>query len=214
MENKLGTRKRNANTERRTRPRRKGDDIAERLLDLGAAVIKLLPQLAKKPGGKAVVKQLERCGRADGANYEEARGAESPADFVHKTRIALKEVGRLPRRAHRRVRSTCGHLDRLRKHGTPTRWPLLNRDRFCVPCSPFLFLVPSLTGARAGATTSRPASAGRGQHSPCALPRGFAARFCKRSLGDCLQTPDRARARVRRQRKARCSCSICSEFRV
>ncbi|PKN31217.1 MAG: hypothetical protein CVU63_25085 [Deltaproteobacteria bacterium HGW-Deltaproteobacteria-20] len=27
-----------------------------------------------------------------GSNYEEARGAESPADFVHKTRIALKEV--------------------------------------------------------------------------------------------------------------------------
>ena len=92
MENKLGIRKTNANTERKTRPRRRGDDIADRLLDLGAAVIKLLPQIAKKPGGKAVVKQMERCGPAGGANFEEARGAESPADFVHKTRIALKEV--------------------------------------------------------------------------------------------------------------------------
>lgn len=92
MENELGTRKKNANTERRTRPHRKGDDISERLLDLGAAVIKLLAQLATKPGGKTVVKQLERCGPAGGSNYEEARGAESPADFVHKTRIALKEV--------------------------------------------------------------------------------------------------------------------------
>ena len=36
--------------------------------------------------------QLERCGPAGGANYEEARGAESPADFVHKVRIALEEV--------------------------------------------------------------------------------------------------------------------------
>jgi four helix bundle protein len=72
--------------------RRKGDDIAERLLDLGAAVIKLLPALARKPGGKPIVKQLERCGPAGGSNYEEARGAQSPADFVHKTRIALKEV--------------------------------------------------------------------------------------------------------------------------
>ena len=72
--------------------RRKGDDIADRLLNLGAAVVKLLPALGKKPGGKAVVKQLERCGPAGGSNYEEARGAGSPADFVHKTRIALKEV--------------------------------------------------------------------------------------------------------------------------
>ena len=92
MKNELGTRNRNANTECRIASRRKGDDIAERLLDLGAAVIKLLPALARKPGGKPIVKQLERCGPAGGSNYEEARGAESPADFVHKTRIALKEV--------------------------------------------------------------------------------------------------------------------------
>jgi len=82
------------NTERRTAPRRKGDDIAERLLDLGAAVIKLLPALGRRPGGKPIVKQLERCGPAGGSNYEEARGAESPADFVHKTRIALNRSGR------------------------------------------------------------------------------------------------------------------------
>ena len=39
--------------------RRKGDDIADRLLNLGAAVVKLLPALGKRPGGKAIVKQLE-----------------------------------------------------------------------------------------------------------------------------------------------------------
>lgn len=92
MARELATENRNANTERRIVPRRKGDDIAERLLDLGAAVIRLLPALGRKPGSKAIVKQLERCGPAGGSNYEEARGAESPADFVHKTRIALKEV--------------------------------------------------------------------------------------------------------------------------
>ena len=92
MGNELETRKRNANTERRIAPRRKADDIAERLLDLGAAVIKLLPALGGRPGGKTIVKQLERCGPAGGSNYEEARGAQSPADFTHKTRIALKEV--------------------------------------------------------------------------------------------------------------------------
>ena len=120
MGSELGTRNRNANAECRMGRRRKGDDIADRLLDLGAAVLKLLPAIGKKPGGKAIVKQLEpkwteaceagrsprrststgsteparseRCGPAGGSNFEEARGAESPADFVHKTRIALKEV--------------------------------------------------------------------------------------------------------------------------
>jgi four helix bundle protein len=86
----LGTRNSDANAEHGTQ--RKGDDIAERLLDLAAGVVKLLPQLSKQPGAASLVKQLERCGPAGGANYEEARGAESPADFVHKIRIALKEV--------------------------------------------------------------------------------------------------------------------------
>ena len=71
---------------------RKGDDIAERLLDIAAGVIKLLPALGDLPGARSVVKQLERCGPSAGANYEEARGAESSADFVHKVRIALKEL--------------------------------------------------------------------------------------------------------------------------
>jgi four helix bundle protein len=92
MRTELGAENRNANTERRIGAYRKGDDIAERLLDLGAAVIRLLAKLGRKPAGRTVVKQLERCGPAGGSNYEEARGAESPADFVHKTRIALKEV--------------------------------------------------------------------------------------------------------------------------
>lgn len=55
-------------------------------------MIKLLPALRTQPGASSLTKQLERCGPAGGANYEEARGAESPADFVHKVRIALKEV--------------------------------------------------------------------------------------------------------------------------
>ena len=88
----LATRNSNANPERTLHPRRKGDDIAERLLALGAAVVCLLDALSQQSGAKNIVKQLERCGPAGGANYEEARGAESPADFIHKVRIALKEV--------------------------------------------------------------------------------------------------------------------------
>jgi len=36
--------------------------------------------------------QLVRAATGGGANYEEARGAESRADFVHKTSVAAKEV--------------------------------------------------------------------------------------------------------------------------
>ena len=88
----LGTSNSNANERHGTRTRFKGDDIAERLLDLAAGVVRLLPSLGKQPGAASLVKQLERCAPAGGANYQEARGAESPADFVHKVRIALKEV--------------------------------------------------------------------------------------------------------------------------
>ena len=88
----LATSNRNANAQHATPARFKGDDIAERLLDLAAGVVKLLPSLSKQRAAANLVKQLERCGPAGGANYEEARGAESPADFVHKVRIALKEV--------------------------------------------------------------------------------------------------------------------------
>ena len=45
------------------------------------------------PAGKHIARQLIRCSTSTGANYEEARSAESPADFAHKVGIAAKEVG-------------------------------------------------------------------------------------------------------------------------
>ena len=66
--------------------------MPKRLPVLAAAVIRLLPTLGEQPAAKSLVKQLERRGPAGTANYEEARGAESPSDFTHKVRIALKEV--------------------------------------------------------------------------------------------------------------------------
>lgn len=70
----------------------KGDDISNRLIDLAAGVLKLVPSLRRHPVGLNIARQLERCAASGGANYEEARGAESAADFVHKVRVALKEV--------------------------------------------------------------------------------------------------------------------------
>jgi four helix bundle protein len=39
-----------------------------------------------------LAKQLFRCGTSIGANVREAQGAESKADFIHKMKIAYKEV--------------------------------------------------------------------------------------------------------------------------
>jgi four helix bundle protein len=69
-----------------------GDDIAERLLDIGAEMVRLLRAIPRDPAGKHLAIQLFRCATSPGANYEEARAAESRADFIHKISIAAKEM--------------------------------------------------------------------------------------------------------------------------
>jgi len=88
----LGTRDRGQRTGNDPSLRRKGDDIAERLLDAVEGVRQLLPGLRVDAASKHVAKQLWRAATGGGANYEEARGAESRADFVHKVRVATKEL--------------------------------------------------------------------------------------------------------------------------
>jgi len=70
----------------------KGDDISERLLDFGVRVLKLSSALPKNYVGRHIAQQLLRCGTAAGANYEEGRGAESRADFIHKLGVSWKET--------------------------------------------------------------------------------------------------------------------------
>ena len=70
----------------------KGDDIAGRLVALAVRVVKIVDALPDTPAGKHVGGQLLRSGTSPGANYEEARGAESRRDFLHKVGIALKEL--------------------------------------------------------------------------------------------------------------------------
>jgi four helix bundle protein len=67
-------------------------DLAERLLDYGASIIKLAGILPKTPECWRLGDQLLRCSISVGAHYEEAQGAESRNDFVHKLQMALKEV--------------------------------------------------------------------------------------------------------------------------
>jgi four helix bundle protein len=70
----------------------KGDDIAARLVALAVAIVKVVDALPDTLAGRHVAGQLLRSGTSPGANYEEARGAESTRDFVHKLGITLKEL--------------------------------------------------------------------------------------------------------------------------
>jgi four helix bundle protein len=49
-------------------------------------------ELEKTYAGKHIAGQLMRSATSSGANYEEARGTESRADFVHKMQVVLKEL--------------------------------------------------------------------------------------------------------------------------
>ena len=67
-------------------------DLGERLLNFAVRIIKLVEALPNTIAGRRIGDQLLRSGTSPGANYEEAQGAESHADFTHKLQIALKEL--------------------------------------------------------------------------------------------------------------------------
>ena len=70
----------------------KGDDISERLIDFAVRILRVVDSLPKSVVGRHVGLQLARSATSAGANYEEGRGAESLADFIHKVGIAWKEA--------------------------------------------------------------------------------------------------------------------------
>jgi four helix bundle protein len=69
----------------------RGDDLSERLIDFGVRVIRLIGAMPRGIASRHVASQLMRSGTSCGANYEEARGGESLADFVHKLSVCWKE---------------------------------------------------------------------------------------------------------------------------
>ncbi len=71
---------------------RQAQDLCERLVDFAVRILALVNKLPRNDVGSHIGKQLLRCATSSGANYEEARGAESPADFVHKLGVVSKEL--------------------------------------------------------------------------------------------------------------------------
>lgn len=70
----------------------KGDDIADRLVNFGASVVRLVAALPQDRAGKHIADQLLRSATSGGSNYEEGRSAQSRRDFVHKVSLAAKEM--------------------------------------------------------------------------------------------------------------------------
>ena len=68
------------------------DDLYERLLRFAARIGKVVDALPDARLGRHIAGQLVRCGTSPAPNYEEARAAESRADFTHKLKVVLKKL--------------------------------------------------------------------------------------------------------------------------
>lgn len=70
----------------------RASQLEDRLIDFAVRVIAVVEALPDTKASKHVASQLVRSGTSPAPNYGEARAAESRADFVHKLKIALKEL--------------------------------------------------------------------------------------------------------------------------
>ncbi len=67
-------------------------DLKDRLIDYAVRIIRLTEALPGTKAGTHVAGQILRSGTSPAPNYGEALAAESQADFVHKLKVALKEL--------------------------------------------------------------------------------------------------------------------------
>jgi len=67
-------------------------DLNERLIDFAVSTIELAEMLPQTFAGRHMAGQMIRSGTAPALHYGEAQGGESRSDFVHKMKVALKEL--------------------------------------------------------------------------------------------------------------------------
>ena len=70
----------------------KANQLSESLLELAAGIIHCLKNIKKDELSNMLINQLFRSVSSVGANYEEACGAQSRKDFIHKLSISYKEL--------------------------------------------------------------------------------------------------------------------------
>ncbi|MEA1981804.1 MAG: four helix bundle protein [candidate division Zixibacteria bacterium] len=81
-----------SNKEYRLMKEKKKFDLEDRLIDFAVRVITVAGSLPKDKAGNHIAGQLIRSGTSPAPNYGEAQSAESRADFIHKMKVALKEL--------------------------------------------------------------------------------------------------------------------------
>ncbi|MGA2823822.1 MAG: four helix bundle protein [Bacteroidales bacterium] len=67
-------------------------DLEDRLVAFAIKISTLIESLPTTISARNIAGQLIRSGTAPALNYGEAKGAESSNDFIHKMKIALKEL--------------------------------------------------------------------------------------------------------------------------
>jgi four helix bundle protein len=67
-------------------------DLEDRLVDFAVRVLNVVEALPETKAGRHIAGQLVRSSTSPAPNYGEAPSAESPADFIHKLKLALKEL--------------------------------------------------------------------------------------------------------------------------
>ena len=70
----------------------KANEIESRLIQFAKDIVSLCGELQHTFQAKHIANQILRSGTAAAPNYGEARGAESRADFIHKLKVAVKEL--------------------------------------------------------------------------------------------------------------------------
>lgn len=71
---------------------KKGANIETRLINFAAEIVKCSNKLPRTRAGRHISDQILRSGTSPAPNYAEARAAESRRDFVHKLKVAVKEL--------------------------------------------------------------------------------------------------------------------------
>lgn len=66
--------------------------LEERLIDFAVLIMGIVESLPNSKAGNHIANQLIRSGTSPAPNYGEAQSAESRKDFIHKMKIALKEL--------------------------------------------------------------------------------------------------------------------------
>lgn len=67
-------------------------ELEERLINFSVLIIKIANELPNIRAGNHLSGQLIRSGTSASLNYWEAQSGESRKDFIHKIKIALKEL--------------------------------------------------------------------------------------------------------------------------